>query len=445
MRELKKRNKELQEFVNAKETREKARLSGEKYQNTFSRERKIPLPDLLRLTFNKQGKTTSFEIRDYEINKKGGHAVNYTDEAYLKQRRILNPDVFKEANYVYLNSFYNEDKSIIRTKGYILSAIDGSKEEVPNTPENRAHFGYQKTQNERQPARAMFSSIYDVNNKFYIDVTIDKYTSSEIELAKENIKAALKIIGTEKLLIIFDRGYPSLEFFFWLEKHHIKFIMRLKAKDYKIEKSKMISDDEQVEIIHTYSREHIIRKKYPEIYDEWMALGKTTVRFTKVDFNKEKDNYLVSNLSKDEFNNTELKEIYYLRWGIEESYNSIKNKLKIESYTGNLPVFVYQDIYAQTVVYNQIQDLLRLSNQELSKLNRGKKLKNEVKVNENKAIGLFKEQFIRIMINGDDEGDYERLIKEMARYASVIRKNRPSKPRIWNNSNKYRTNLKSSF
>ena len=74
----------------------------------FSRDRKITFSDLLLLTLNKQGRNVSFEIRDYEINKKGEPKVNYTDEAYLKQRRQLNPEVFKEFNRGYLKDFYNE-------------------------------------------------------------------------------------------------------------------------------------------------------------------------------------------------------------------------------------------------------------------------------------------------------------------------------------------------
>ena len=37
----------------------------------FTRNRKITFSDLLLLTLNKQGRNVSFEIRDYEINKKG--------------------------------------------------------------------------------------------------------------------------------------------------------------------------------------------------------------------------------------------------------------------------------------------------------------------------------------------------------------------------------------
>lgn len=36
----------------------------------FTRKRKITYTDALLLTLNKQGKNASFEIRDYEINKK---------------------------------------------------------------------------------------------------------------------------------------------------------------------------------------------------------------------------------------------------------------------------------------------------------------------------------------------------------------------------------------
>ena len=159
-----------------------------------------------------------------------------TDEAYLKQRRHLNPAVFKKINEIYLKDFYEEKRYIQRKNGYILFAIDGSKEEIPNTQKNREEFGYTENKEGINVARALLSSIYDINNHFYVDVEIDKYSASEIELAKRNIEKMIEIIGKEKILIIFDRNYPSIEFFYWLEKRNIKFLMRLRGKDYKEEK-----------------------------------------------------------------------------------------------------------------------------------------------------------------------------------------------------------------
>lgn len=53
------------------------------------------------------------------------------------------------------------------------------------------------------------------------------------------------------------------------------------------------------------------------------------LRITKIEIDNKKEKCLISNLSKEEFSEKDLKEIYEKRWKIENSYNSIKNKLKI--------------------------------------------------------------------------------------------------------------------
>ena len=210
---IKRRNNKIREFIYSDDIKHLCRLPEEKFKNTFTINRKISCQDLLLMTLNKQGKNTSFEIRNFIINKKGDKMVTYTDEAYLKQRRHLNPDIFKMINEIYLKDFYEDKKYILRKNGYIIFAIDGSKEEIPNTQKNREEFGYAENQQGANVARALLSSIYDINNHFYVDVQIDRYATSEIELAKKNIEKMLEIIGKEKILIIFDRNYPSIEFF----------------------------------------------------------------------------------------------------------------------------------------------------------------------------------------------------------------------------------------
>lgn len=448
IKSIKRRNNKIKDFIYNDDIRNLCRLTDKNYKNTFTRNRKISCQDLLLMTLNKQGKNTSFEIRDFMIRKKGDKKVMCTDEAYLKQRRHLNPEVFKQINEIYLKDFYEEKKYIQRKNGYIVFAIDGSKEEIPNTKKNREEFGYAENQGGVNVARALLSSIYDVNNHFYVDVKIDKYTASEIELAKRNIERMIEIIGVEKILIIFDRGYPSIEFFYWLEKRNIKFLMRLQEKDYKEEKKQMKQEDEIVELKYNYSRLQSIKKKYPNTYNDIKNKTGTEYRFTKIEVNEKTTEYLISNLTMEEFNKEELKELYGNRWKIEESYNSIKNKLKIESFTGNLPIFIYQDIYAQTFVYNQLQDMIYTGNKELLESNKDRKLKLEYKINENKAIGIYKEQYIRILLIEDKKEmnqEFENLVKEMERYTSAIRNNRETQPRKWNLRNKYRTNLKPSF
>ena len=73
---------------------------------------------------------------------------------------------------------------------------------------------------------------------------------------------------------------------------------------------------------------------------------------------------------------------------------------------------------------------------------------NEYKINEGKAIGIFKEKYIKIMLIKDKRKaikELDLLEKEIEKYVSIVRKNRKSNMREWSPSNKYRTNYKTSF
>ncbi len=92
--------------------------------------------------------------------------------------------------------------------------------------------------------------------------------------------------------------------------------------------------------------------------------------------------------------------------------------------------------------------MIYTGNKELVESNKDRNLKLEYKINENKAIGIYKEQYIRILLIKDKKEsnqEFENLIKEMERYTTAIRNNRETQPRKWNHKNKYRTNFKPSF
>ena len=58
----------------------------------------------------------------------------FTSSAMLKQRKKLNPEVFRHLAVKVFSPFYSSYKDEVRTiKGYVIAAIDGSDIEVPNT------------------------------------------------------------------------------------------------------------------------------------------------------------------------------------------------------------------------------------------------------------------------------------------------------------------------
>lgn len=121
--------------------------------------------------------------------------------------------------------------------------------------------------------------------------------------------------------------------------------------------------------------------------------------------------------------------------------------MKFESVTGKATLYIYQDFWAQIVVYNMIQDVLHSSNEKITKNPKNQNYKYPIRVNENIAIGLFKEIFIKILIEPNDtlgEKQPIELQKSIEKYVVSLR-NLKSYDRKHNLSNKYKNNQKSSF
>ena len=414
-------------------------------KNTFSRKRKMPLKDMLLCCLSKKGLTTAFELRNY-FKEKGDFSMQLSIQGYLQQRKRLNPEIFPYLNRNYLMDFYHSDEPKL-WKGYLLIAIDGSKAEVPNSKENRETFGNSGNQHSKTgQVRALVSGMYDILNHFYLDIEIEHISVSENELAKRNLKHLREMEIRRPVLAVFDRGYPSLEFIDFLEKEGIHYLMRLSSNDYKAERKQMQSADDKVILKHSSARLQKIRKKHPEQYEHMKKKGKTTVRISRSAIPSGNELALVTDLP-DTIAAEELAGLYYQRWEIEKKYHTLKNKMKFESVTGKSSVYVYQDFWAQVLVYHMVQDIRNSADEEAASSGRKNGNKYPMHTNENIAIGLFKESMLKILLEQEEKKRIQKLNElqeEMERYV-VPKRERPSKERRKNISNKYKNNQKSSF
>jgi hypothetical protein len=333
-----------------------------------------------------------------------------------------------------------------RWQGYLVLAIDGSRVEIPNSEENRKTYGESENQYGKGVARANFSGLYDVYNRLFLAIGIHHYGSSEIAEAKGHIDAVREIVGSRPVLIIFDRNYASLEFIDYLEKAGLNYLIRLPKGNYKAEVGGMGSEDERVDIRHTKNRLGHLKRKAPERARELERKGVSRVRIVKTRFASGEQGALLTNLPE-RCGGDAIRRLYRKRWEIEKKYHTLKNKMKFESVTGKASIYVEQDFWAQALVFNMTQDLISIAEQKAVQRAKKKGLRYEVRINENIAIGLLKEQFIQLILEEDDERKDERfrwLMTDMERNIVPVRRLKPS-PRKWNHLNKYKCNQKPSF
>lgn len=409
-------------------------------EKDFTRKRKAMPADIVMYELNKKGLSSKMEILNFNDIK---YVKDISSPGLFKQREKLNPEVFIYLIQLTLKDFYVEHKDEVKTyKGYIIKAIDGSDFEIPNTPVARKLYNGNL---QEQCARITVSTSYDVLNKYTLDTIVEKYNYSETEMLKkhdETIKNE-KILGDYKTITTADRNYKNISYFYQSIKNDNKFLIRIAEKCYKSETSKMASNDEIIEIGYEYNRAKYYKSTDPELYNYLKSGNTIKIRCVKITLNTGEIEYLLTNLSKEEFDTNEINELYNLRWKIELNYKHLKNNIKIECISSSKDILIKQDIYSQVLVANILQAFINDGDAEVSKL----KYKNKMKINNNMAIGIFKNTLIYILL---EENEKERS-KMMNKFQQAINKFMvPVKPnrkfeRKNNPKNRYHINQRKTF
>ena len=327
----------------------------------------------------------------------------YSKQAFSKGRQRILPEAFLELHKKSVEFFYTE-ADYETYFGHRVLAIDGSKINLPYNKELLDIYGSQKSTNGL--IQSLVSCLTDVMNNVIIDGIMAPFDSSERELAKQNITNSVNMLN-ENDIILFDRGYPSSELMQFLDKSGCKYIMRCDATFLgKILKT------------HT-ENDFVITHKFVK---SGITLTFRAVRFPISDGTTE---ILVTNIL-DEFDIADFKRLYNLRWGIEKTYNCIKNKFELESFSGTKPICILQDFYANLMLYNALAMVMYENNKELAKKG-DTETKYIYKTNENQAVNKIRENLIKAVIT---ENEFERarlftkLRKQLQKEVVPVRPNR---------------------
>lgn len=409
-------------------------------EKDYIRKRKVVPQDIILYELNKKGLSSKMEIINFNnIN----NIKNISSPGLLKQREKLNPYAFIYLMQESLKEFYIGYKKEVKTcKGYVLTGIDGSDFEIPNTKVSREKFNG-KQQN--QCARVTVSTCYDLLNHYTLDTIVEKYDYSETEMAQRHYETIIKerLLGDFKSIRIMDRNYRNLSNIYNYIKNDDKFLIRIAASVYEKENQAMKSNDEIIEIKYEYNRAKYYKNSNPELY-EYLKCGNTIkVRCVKVELDTGEVEVLLTNLDKNEFSTIEIKELYNLRWQIEINYRHLKNDLKIENITSSKEILIKQDIYSQVLVSNMLQAFINDNDKNINQ----EKYKNKMKTNTNMSVGIFKNTLIYILL----EDKAQKRSKMMDDFCLAIQKYiipiKPGRKNHRNNNpkNRYHINQRKTF
>ena len=345
------------EFMGTDEVLNRVKLN----PKAFTRKCRMNIKDIIGFMLTRGSGNTTVELNKYS-NATGMEPV--TRQAYSLSRQQINPLIFKHLNNWLIDKIY-ESQNYKTLNNYLILAIDGCLIDLLWIEELKEEYGGTTNENgEIEAIKAQSSRLYDCLNNIMIDFEIESYEVNEKTLAMKNIENSIKTIKNKNSLIIFDRYYASLELFNYLLKLDINFLFRIKKSYYTKEKSSMGSDDEFINIKLTDSRINHIKDL--ELKEELKEIKQFNLRVTRIVLDSNEEEWLISNLPIEKFSTTDIKELYNLKWKIENSHDTLKNSLEIERITAKKRLTVEQDFYSQIVNYNLTQEITKDIENEFS-------------------------------------------------------------------------------
>jgi hypothetical protein len=136
-------------------------------------------------------------------------------------------------------------------------------------------------------------------------------------------------------------------------------------------------------------------------------------------------------LSEEEVSDDELAELYAKRWGVETKYLELKDRLQIDSLSGESPNVVLQDIYSTLYISNLTAFLCWEADETLKEQNSNNNNKYQQKSNRSICINTLRARFIDICLLSRPFARgraLQKLVDDIKRDVVYINKSKP-KPR----------------
>jgi hypothetical protein len=340
-----------------------------------------------------------------------------TDGGFSRARRKLSHTVFVALARETVDMAYRTMDCIERVAGYRILAVDGSKLNLPDTPEIRAHFDPKGLgPGEDGVPQALLSQCYDVVNGLVLDATVSPGGSCERRAAL----AHLEHVGEDDILLL-DRGYPAHWFLQAVESTGARFVARVSTSFSKAVTDFVASGAETT--VLDLDQTNASRTACAEFGIDDAPLR---VRAVLIELPSGESEALLTNFIDEDFPADLFSQLYQMRWGVEEGYKRLKSPLEIENFSGLAVECVLQDIHARVFLANMTVITMLPVSKDVEERTADREL--DYDINWTTAISKVRKAGVLLFLGHDIERVIDELQEATAKCLSPVRPGR-SNPR----------------
>ena len=358
----------------------------------FTRNRKLSLPDIIKSIIFLSGKPIKEELYQYFHYDPDTASAS----AFVQQRAKIKPLAFE----LILNLLNKYFPCLKKYYGFNLLAIDGSDLAIPYDENDLDTFMPLK-EGSKGCNLMHINATYDILNHRYVDVVIKGRSHSAEPDALITMVERLK----DPSLILADRNFPS-----WRVMEHIikaghKFLIRCQDIDSPngiLKRFNLPHDEFDLDVKTTLTNvQNKETKSNPEKYrfvstsnsfeyldenNHFYPVQYRVVRF-KIDGDEEYES-IITNLDREQFPASKIKELYFLRWNEETSFRHLKYSANLSCVHCRKRESIKQEIWARMVLYNLSMIMIEEAFQQSTDL---KKKKYTYSLNITRCIHIIRD------------------------------------------------------
>ena len=218
-----------------------------------------------------------------------------------------------------------------------MIAVDGSHIHVPNNPDDPDSYVCSR-ENEHFHNEFHLNAFWDILQGTFIDVILQKYRTQNEDQALIDMIERLEL---KEAIIVCDRGYEAYNNMAHFQEAGFKYVIRVKKiGSYGIADGLDIPNNSRFDYLAPSKR------------TEAAVFFNLDFRILRVKISEDDYEMIVTNLPEDKFPPERVKEIYGMRWGIENSFRDLKYIIRLLRFHSKKSPFVIQEIYANLIMHN---------------------------------------------------------------------------------------------
>lgn len=324
----------------------------------FTRKKKWSFSEIMKFMISMEGKSLKDELNeyfDYDFETPSNSSFN-------QRRAQILPEAFEFLFKEFTASLNNSSKTY---NGYKLIACDGSDFCYSSDPSDTVSY-VQTPVGVKGYNRLHLNALYDLLDRTYVDAIIQGNRQMNEKRAMCDMVDRFKFY--KKTIFIADRGYENYNLFAHVEKRGMYYLVRVKDIDrrgilsgltlpkeacfdthvsYTLTKKQtkeVKADREKFKFVpHTSTFDYLTDEC--EFYD-------ISFRIARFPISENSYECVITNLPESEFDLTELKKLYQMRWGIETSFRELKYAIGLTHFHAKKADFIKQEIWARLILYN---------------------------------------------------------------------------------------------